>query len=39
MKSSKVLLQAASIIVALVITLYFGCARVLYAETQGKDYH
>src|SRR3989339_827437 len=36
MKSSKVLLQAASIIVALVITLYFGCARVLYAETQGK---
>jgi len=36
MKSSKVLLQAASIIVALVITLYFGCTRVLYAETQGK---
>src|SRR5574337_902385 len=36
MKSNKVLLQLANIIVALVITLYFGYARVLYAETQQK---
>ncbi len=36
MKPNKVLLQAASIIVVLVITLYFGCARVLCAETQEK---
>ncbi|MBU6391660.1 MAG: hypothetical protein KGQ83_05430, partial [Planctomycetes bacterium] len=36
MKSNKVLSRLANIIVALVITLYFGYARVLYAETQQK---
>lgn len=36
MKSSKVLLQAASITVALVMTLYFGCAGAFCAEIQGK---
>ena len=36
MKPNKVLLQAASIIVALVITLYFSHAKVVNAETQEK---
>ncbi len=37
MKLHKVLLQAASLIVALVITLYFGYVKVLCAETQEKQ--
>ena len=36
MKSNRVLLQATSIIVALVITLYFSYAKIAYAETQEK---
>ena len=36
MKPNRVLLQATSIIVALVITLYFSYAKVVCAETQGK---
>src|SRR3972149_2583398 len=36
MKPNRVLLQATSIIVALVITLYFSYVKVAYAETQGK---
>ncbi|MBI2557355.1 MAG: hypothetical protein HYW13_08130, partial [Planctomycetes bacterium] len=36
MKLNRVLLQATSIIVALVITLYFSYVKVAYAETQGK---
>lgn len=36
MKLFKVLLQAASVIAVLVITLYFGSVKVLYAETQEK---
>ena len=36
MKLPKVLLQASSLIVVLVITLYFGHVRVLCAETQEK---
>src|SRR3989304_4252284 len=39
MKSNRVLLQATSIIVALVITLYFSYAKIAYAETQGKIVH
>ena len=37
MKPNRVLLQATSIIVALVITLYFSYVKVAYAETQGKN--
>ena len=36
MKPNRVLLQATSLIVALVITLYFSYAKVVCAETQGK---
>ncbi|MBI2469913.1 MAG: outer membrane protein assembly factor BamA [Planctomycetes bacterium] len=36
MKSNKVLLQATSIIVTLVITLYFSYSKVVCAETQEK---
>jgi len=36
MKRNRVLLQATSIIVALVITLYFSYAKVVCAETQEK---
>lgn len=36
MKLNRVLLQATSIIVVLVITLYFSFVKVAYAETQGK---
>ena len=36
MKPNRVLLQATSIIVALVITLIFSDAKVVCAETQGK---
>jgi len=39
MKSNRVLLQATSIIVALVITLYFSYAKVVCAETQEKRVH
>src|SRR3990172_1775298 len=39
MKLNRVLLQATSIIVALVITLYFSFVKVAYAETQGKITH
>ena len=39
MKSNRVLLQATSIIVALVITLYFSYAKVVCAETQEKIIH
>ena len=39
MKSNRVLLQATSIIVALVITVYFSYAKVVCAETQGKIVH
>src|SRR3989338_9828401 len=36
MKRNRVLLQATSIIVALVITLYFSYTKVVCAETQEK---
>ncbi|MEK7749376.1 MAG: POTRA domain-containing protein, partial [Planctomycetota bacterium] len=36
MKPNRVLLQATSIIIALVITVYFSYAKVVCAETQGK---
>src|SRR3989339_2081052 len=39
MKLNRVLLQATSIIVALVITLYFSFVKVAYAETQGNITH
>ena len=39
MKPNRVLLQATSIIVALVITVYFSYAKVVCAETQGKIVH
>src|SRR3989304_2451133 len=36
MKPNRVLLQTTSIIIALVITVYFSYAKVVCAETQGK---
>ncbi len=39
MKSGKVFLLATSIIAALVVTLFFGSTKILYAETQEKIPH